>query len=106
MTTTRIRPLDPPYSPPVTAALEQVMPSGVAPLLLFRSLAVNERVRRLRHFAAGCSDSQHHAVPAGAGYEPRMAFQSRLTSAALSNRRGTEVGRFDCAVSVLAVSIS
>jgi len=44
MTTTRIRPLEPPYSPPVTAALEQVMPSGVAPLLLFRSLAVNEHV--------------------------------------------------------------
>jgi hypothetical protein len=44
MTTTRIRPLEPPYSPPVAAALGQVMPSGVAPLLLFRSLAVNERV--------------------------------------------------------------
>jgi hypothetical protein len=58
MTTTRIRPLDPPYSPPVTAALEQVMPSGVAPLLLFRNLAVNEREKtaafrcRLQQFAA------------------------------------------------------
>jgi len=44
MMTARICPLEPPYSPQVAAALERVMPPGVAPLLLFRSLAVNERV--------------------------------------------------------------
>ena len=44
MPTPRIAPLDPPYSPPVAAALERIMPAGVAPLALFRTLAVNERV--------------------------------------------------------------
>ena len=44
MTTARIAPVEPPYSEPVAAALERVMPAGVPPLLLFRTLAVNERV--------------------------------------------------------------
>ena len=44
MTGARIVPLDPPYSEPVAAALNRVMPQDVPPLLLFRTLAVNERV--------------------------------------------------------------
>jgi alkylhydroperoxidase family enzyme len=54
-TASRIAPLDPPYSEPVTAALERIMPTGVAPLRLFRTLAVNERVF-LRLMAGGLLD--------------------------------------------------
>src|SRR5262245_19181104 len=55
MTVARISPLDPPYSAAVTTALERVMPTGVPPLLLFRTLAVNERVF-LRVMAGGLLD--------------------------------------------------
>jgi alkylhydroperoxidase family enzyme len=51
----RISPVDPPYSEPVAAALAAVMPPGVPPLALFRTLAVNERVF-LRVMAAGLLD--------------------------------------------------
>jgi alkylhydroperoxidase family enzyme len=51
----RIRPLEPPYSAAVAAALERVMPEGVPPLSLFRVLAVNERVF-LRMMAGGLLD--------------------------------------------------
>lgn len=44
MTAPRIPPLEPPYSAPVAAALARIMPEGVPPLALFRTLAVNERV--------------------------------------------------------------
>jgi hypothetical protein len=44
MTAARIAPLEAPYSPPVQAALDRIMPAGVPPLALFRALAVNERV--------------------------------------------------------------
>ena len=55
MTDARIAPLEPPYSPPVQAALDRVMPAGVPPLALFRTLAVNERVF-LRVMAGGLLD--------------------------------------------------
>jgi alkylhydroperoxidase family enzyme len=55
MTEPRIRPLVPPYSEPVAAALERIMPAGVSPLALFRTLAVNERVF-LRLMAGGLLD--------------------------------------------------
>jgi alkylhydroperoxidase family enzyme len=55
MTSARIAPLEPPYSPPVQAALDRVMPAGVPPLALFRALAVNERVF-LRVMAGGLLD--------------------------------------------------
>ena len=51
----RIRPTEPPYSAAITAAFAQVMPEGVPPLLLFRALAVNERVF-LRVMASGLLD--------------------------------------------------
>ena len=51
----RVAPLDPPYSPPVAAALERIMPAGVPPLTLFRTVAVNERVF-LRLMAGGLLD--------------------------------------------------
>ena len=55
MTEPRIAPLDVPYSAPVAAALERIMPAGVPPLALFRTLAVNERVF-LRVMAGGLLD--------------------------------------------------
>jgi len=46
---TRIAPLDPPYPPHVDDDLRKLMPPGVAPLALFRTLAHNPRVlRRVR----------------------------------------------------------
>lgn len=51
----RIAPLAPPYPEPVQAALDRVMPPGVAPLTLFRTLAVNQRVF-LRVMAGGLLD--------------------------------------------------
>ncbi len=44
MTGARIVALDPPYSEPVAAALDRIMPKGVPHLTLFRTLAVNEKV--------------------------------------------------------------
>ena len=55
MTQARIAPLEPPYAPPVQAALDRIMPPGVPPLALFRTLAVNERVF-LRVMAGGLLD--------------------------------------------------
>ena len=51
----RVPPIEPPYSAPVAAALARIMPEGVPPLLLFRTLAVNERVF-LRMMAGGLLD--------------------------------------------------
>lgn len=51
----RIAPLEPPYPEAVAAALDRVMPKGVPPLTLFRTLAVNERVFR-RVMAGGLLD--------------------------------------------------
>ena len=42
--TDRLAPLDPPYSERVAATLAEMMPPGVPPLLLFRTLAHNPRV--------------------------------------------------------------
>jgi 4-carboxymuconolactone decarboxylase len=44
MSTTRIAALQPPYSAAVATVLERVMPANVPPLVLFRTLAVNEKV--------------------------------------------------------------
>src|SRR5688572_22461811 len=55
MSDARIAPLEPPYSEAVTAALQKIMPPGVDPLVLFRTLAVNERVF-LRLMAGGLLD--------------------------------------------------
>ncbi|MFI5216335.1 MAG: carboxymuconolactone decarboxylase family protein [Candidatus Limnocylindria bacterium] len=40
----RLAPLAPPYPPALAAALEAMMPPGVPPLLLFRTLAHNPRI--------------------------------------------------------------
>ena len=55
MTAPRVAPIEPPYSDAVAAALDRIMPTGVPPLLLFRTLAVNERVF-LRVVAGGLLD--------------------------------------------------
>src|SRR6187200_2239876 len=55
MSVSRIAAVQVPFSPAVTEALERIMPPGVAPLALFRTWAVNERVF-LRVMAAGLLD--------------------------------------------------
>ena len=55
MTSSRVAPLEPPYSEQVAAALDRIMPKGVSPLSLFRTLAINERVF-LRVMAGGLLD--------------------------------------------------
>jgi hypothetical protein len=47
----RVAPLDPPYSPDIQAAFDAIMPAGIDPLVLFRTLAVNARV--YERFRAG-----------------------------------------------------
>ena len=44
MPTPRLAPLDPPYPPALAAALEAMMPPGLPPLRLFRTLAHNPRI--------------------------------------------------------------
>jgi alkylhydroperoxidase family enzyme len=51
----RIAPLNPPYAPDIQAAFDAIMPAGVEPLLLFRTLAVNPRVYERFH-AGGLLD--------------------------------------------------
>ena len=55
MSAPRIAPLESPYPAPVQAALDRIMPEGVPPLALFRTLARNERVF-LRLMAGGLLD--------------------------------------------------
>jgi alkylhydroperoxidase family enzyme len=55
MSDVRISPREPPYPEAVSAALDRIMPRGVPPLALFRTLAVNERVF-LRLMAGGLLD--------------------------------------------------
>ena len=45
----RIAPLNPPYAPETQAAFDAIMPPGVDPLVLFRTLAVNARVYQRFH---------------------------------------------------------
>jgi alkylhydroperoxidase family enzyme len=40
----RIAPAEPPYEPQIAAALERIMPAGVPPLVLFRTMARSPRV--------------------------------------------------------------
>ena len=51
----RIRPTESPYAADISQAFERLMPEGVPPLLLFRALAVNERVFH-RMMAGGLLD--------------------------------------------------
>ena len=44
MTSTRLAPLEPPYADATAATLASMMPPGVPPLLLFRTIAHNPRV--------------------------------------------------------------
>jgi len=47
----RITPAEAPYEPDVQSALDRIMPPGVAPLILFRTLVCNPRV--FQRFMAG-----------------------------------------------------
>ncbi len=55
MSTLRLLPLEPPYSDAAREVFARVMPAGVEPLVLFRALAINERVL-LRVMAGGLLD--------------------------------------------------
>jgi alkylhydroperoxidase family enzyme len=51
----RIAPAEPPYEPAIAEALERIMPAGVEPLILFRTLARSPRVFG-KVFAGGLLD--------------------------------------------------
>jgi alkylhydroperoxidase family enzyme len=51
----RITPAEPPYEPEIAAALERIMPAGVPPLVLFRTMARSPRVFA-KMFAGGLLD--------------------------------------------------
>ena len=51
----RITPAEPPYEPEIAAALERIMPPGVPPLVLFRTMARSPRVFA-KLFAGGLLD--------------------------------------------------
>lgn len=51
----RIAPAEPPYEPQIAADLERIMPPGVPPLILFRTMARSPRVFA-RMFAGGLLD--------------------------------------------------
>src|SRR3954466_15678200 len=51
----RIAPAEPPYEPAVAEALHRIMPTGVEPLVLFRTMARSPRVFA-RMFAGGLLD--------------------------------------------------
>lgn len=55
MSMPRVQPLQPPYAAEVQAAFERVMPPGMPPLKLFRSMAHNPRVLQ-RMIAGGLLD--------------------------------------------------
>jgi len=57
----RIAAAEPPYEPQIAAALERIMPPGVPPLVLFRTLARNPRLFA-KVFAGGLLDARG-AVP-------------------------------------------
>jgi alkylhydroperoxidase family enzyme len=52
---TRIAPAEPPYPPAIATALERIMPKGVPPLVLFRTMARSPRVFE-KMFAGGLLD--------------------------------------------------
>ena len=52
---TRISPAEPPYEPAIAAELERIMPPGMPPLMLFRTMAKSPRVFA-RIFAGGLLD--------------------------------------------------
>lgn len=51
----RITPAEPPYEPAIAAELERIMPPGVPPLMLFRTMARSPRVFA-KMFAGGLLD--------------------------------------------------
>ena len=52
---TRISPAEPPYEPAIAAELERIMPPGVPPLMLFRTMAQSPRIFA-KMFAGGLLD--------------------------------------------------
>jgi alkylhydroperoxidase family enzyme len=52
---TRIAPAEPPYEPQIAAELARIMPPGVPPLVLFRTMAKSPRIFA-RMFAGGLLD--------------------------------------------------
>jgi alkylhydroperoxidase family enzyme len=63
---TRLAPLEPPYDEAVSATLAEMMPPGVPPLLLFRTIAHNPRVlakiRASNLLDRGSLDRRHREI--------------------------------------------
>jgi hypothetical protein len=79
----RVAPLNPPYTPDIQAAFDAIMPAGVDPLVLFRTLAVNARViERAAAQLAGSFDLDVmvNAIAAFAGPD-LSAIQEKLAKA-------------------------
>jgi alkylhydroperoxidase family enzyme len=101
----RIAPAEPPYAPEVQARLDALMPPGVAPLLLFRVMARDERLFH-RFMGGGLLDKGHltlrqreiviHRVTArcGAEYEwgVHAAFFARRAGLDTAQLRSTVDG--------------
>ena len=82
MSSARVEPLNPPYDPATQAAFDKVMPPGVPPLKLFRSMAHNPRVLQ-RLIAGGSSvsirlrEERESSLRAGAGSRARRGRGER-----------------------------
>jgi len=101
----RIAPAEPPYPPEIKARLDALMPPGVAPLLLFRVMARDERLFQ-RFMGGGLLDKGHltlrqreivvHRVTArcGAEYEwgVHAAFFARRAGLDAAQLRSTVDG--------------
>jgi hypothetical protein len=88
--TTRIDPVQPPYSPQVAERLDALMPPGVPPLLLFRTFARNLPMTAAMTVWGGYELSRRLSLPirdreiiidrtcARCVYDPRMSEQLRM----------------------------
>ena len=93
----RIAPADPPYPPEIQARFDALMPPGVAPLVLFRTLARDQRLFQ-RFMGGGLLDKGHltlrqreiviDRVTARCGSRVRVGRARRLLRQARRPRRG------------------
>jgi alkylhydroperoxidase family enzyme len=94
----RIEPADPPYVPEVQARFDALMPPGVAPLVLFRTLARDQRLFQ-RFMGGGLLDRGHltlrqrevviHRVAAQCGSE----YEWGVHAAFFAQRAGLDAGQ-------------
>ena len=93
----RIAPAQPPYDPPIAEALSRIMPPGLEPLVLFRTMARSPRVFT-KMFAGGLLDKGPLSLrqrevaienaPEGAEGTPEDQLLERELGEALANAVG------------------